>query len=186
MNNSLYGSYLTRTFTDIYGTLDKFKEDYENNGIRKTISDESLELLYYLLYGRYGNSHIASSDENQFGYKLFSVIFMYGPSWEKRLDIQNKVRNLTEDELTTGSKAINNRAMNDDSAPSTSSIRELDFINEQNTQTYIKSKLDAYGLQWDLLATDVTEEFLSKFKKLFITFVSPQGDLWYAQEDING
>ena len=46
-----------------------------NNG-----TDANATTLYYLLYARYGNSHIVNTDENQFTYKLFSTIFMYGPT----------------------------------------------------------------------------------------------------------
>lgn len=180
MNNlSYYGGFRTRKFTDIYGKVEDFITDYNNNGISPTISQESLTTLYYLLYARYGNSHIANSDENQFKYKVFSTIFMYGPAWEKRLDVQKKVRGFTEDDLITGSKQIVNHAFNPSTEPSTSTLQELTTINDQNTSSYKKSKLDAYGLLWNLLATDVTEEFINKFRKLFIQITSPDYPLLY-------
>ena len=87
MLNSLYGNYRTRKFTDIFPDVETFLQNYKNNGIQTTISDESATTLYYLLYSRYGNSHIANSDETQFKYKLFGTVFSYGPTWEKRLDM---------------------------------------------------------------------------------------------------
>lgn len=181
--NSLYGrSDRTRTFADIFGSLDIFIEAYKNNGIKSTISDENVSTLYYLLYGQYGNSHIANSDENQFKYKLFSIIFMYGPSWEKRLEIQENLRKLSNDELLLGAKQIYNHSFNPSSAPSTSSLEELETINEQNTSNYKRSKLDAYALLWDLLKSDVTNAFISKFKDLFKVIVEPELPLWYETE----
>ena len=64
--------YNTKKFTDIYETLNDFIYDYNNIGIPKIISVESASTLYYLLYGKFGNSPIANFDENQFKYKLFS------------------------------------------------------------------------------------------------------------------
>ena len=73
-NNSVYGNFRTRKFSDIYDKVEKFLDGYENSGIPKVLSDENLTTLFYLLYARYGNSNIASSDENQFKYKVYSTI----------------------------------------------------------------------------------------------------------------
>ena len=179
--STLYGNFRTRTFTDIYSTLESFKEDYSTCGIPTTLSDDSLSTLYYLLYARYGNSNIASSDENQFKYKVFSTIFMYGPAWQKRLDLQKKLINLEDDEVVKGTTAIYNTALNPGTQPSTQTLEELNYINSQNTTKYKKSKLEGYASLYSLIETDVTEEFIGKFKKLFITIVEPELPLWYAQ-----
>ena len=182
---SLYGNFRTRTFSDIYDTLDTFKIAYRESGIPVVLSDESLDTLYYLLYARYGNSNVASSDENQFKYKLYSTIYMYGPAWQKRLDIQTKLIGLSDDEIIKGSTAIHNTALNPSTWPSTQSLEELNYINQQNTTKYKKSKLEAYASLYALIETDVTEEFIGKFKKLFLTIVEPELPLWYTTEGDN-
>ena len=85
---SLYGNYRQVKFTDVYETADAFLADYGDIGLPKTITDTSATTLFYLLYGRFGNDIIASSDTNRFKYRLFSIIWQYGPAWEKKLDIQ--------------------------------------------------------------------------------------------------
>ena len=180
--DSVYGNYRTRTFTDIYPNVEDFIKDYTYNGIKTTITMDSITTLYYLLYARYGNSHIVNSDENQFKYRLFSTIFMYGPTWEKRLDVQNKLRGLTDKELIEGTKQINNHSYNPSTEPSTSDTEELPTTNEQTSTKYKKSKMDAYAILIALLETDVTEEFVAKFKKLFLSIVEPQNPLWYITE----
>lgn len=180
--DSLYGNFRTRTFAQIWDSVEDFLADYQAVGIKQTISTETATNLYYLLYARYGNSNIASSDENQFKYKLFSVIFMYGPTWEKRLEIQENVRSLTEDELRESAKAIYNHSFNPSTAPSTDTIDELPTINDQNVTKHRRSKTDGYALLMSLLETDVTAEFLDRFKKLFITVVEPELPLWYVTD----
>ena len=182
MNNSLYGNYRTRTFADIFPDYPTFAADVENSKLNK-LDPAHLEIAYYLLYARYGNNPIANSDENQFRYKLFSFLFMYGPTWSKRLDVQEKLRDLSEEEIITGSKAVFNHAANPSTSPSTSSLEELIYIDNQSTSNYKKSKLEGYSLLLSLLETDVTEEFIGKFKKLFITVVLPEMPLWYATEE---
>lgn len=175
--------YSTMLFSNIYPTVNEFIGDYEDVGIPTTIETQNVKTLYYLLYARYGNSPIANRDINQFKYKLFSTIFQYGPTWEKKLDIQNKVRNLSEEELMSGSKVINNHAYNPGDAPGTASLDELSYINDQSTQNYKKSKADAYMTLWSMLADDVSESFINRFKVLFKAFVLPEDPLLYYNEE---
>lgn len=184
--NKLYGNYVNRTFADIFPTVEDFIAEYKVSGLysdKSNISESNTNILYFLLYARYGNSTIASFDETQFKYKVFSTIFMYGPTWEKRLDIQHKVRNLNEEEIIKGSKRINNRSYNPSTMPTTNTLEELLTVNEQYVDGWKKSKLEGYANLLAIIDTDVTEEFISKFKKLFITVVQPNLPLWYKTEE---
>lgn len=180
------------TFTDIYNNAEDFVNDYKTSGlyidagndkdkISIKISDDSAKTLYYLLYARYGNSSIRNWDETQFKYKLFSTIFMYGPSWEKRLEVQAKLRALKEEELTLGAKQIFNHSYNPSTAPSTDTLDELTTINDQNVTKNQRSKLDAYNLLLSLLETDVTNEFLNKFKPLFMQIGFDEPDIFITE-----
>lgn len=180
---SLYGSYRQKNFTDVYDSVEKFLTDYNGVGLPTTISQGSAQTLYYLLYGRYGNDVIASSDINRFKYRLFGIIFQYGPTWEKRLEIQEKLRGLSEDEILTGSRQIYNNAQNPSTEPSTDTTDELQYINEQNVTKNRRGKLDAYAMLMELLRSDVTNELLTKFKTLFLTVIEPEEPLYYVSEE---
>lgn len=181
---SMLPQYSTILFTDVWESVNDFLYDYQNNGIPKTIDvAKSAQTLYYLLYARYGNNPIANRDVNQFKAKVMSIIFSYGPTWEKRLDIQAKLRNLTDDQILVGAKAIYNQALNPSDAPGTGTLEELDYINQQNTTNYKKAPMEAYGQLWELLSIDVTTEFINKFKVCFKTFVMPERPLVYVEED---
>ena len=172
----------TKLFSEIWEDKDAFLTDYNGVGIPTTISSTNATTLYYLLYARYGNNPIANMDEEQFKYKVMSIIFQYGPTWEKRLSIQQSLRGLTDSDLLQGSKAIYNHAYNPSQAPSTTALTELEYINDQNTTNYKKSKMEAYAQLWDLLAIDVTGEFLAKFQKCFKQFVQPERTFIYVTE----
>lgn len=186
----LYGNYRTRTLNDIYGDIDTFKTDfqyYAQVGLDpKFLNENTINTLFYLLCGKYGNSHIANADENQFKLKLFSYVFQFAPYWEKSLDIQNKLRNLTEDEIFAGYKQLTNHAYNPSTEPSGPNVvnGEITSVNEQHNTKFTKGKVNAYGELFYLLRSDVTEEFLGKFKRLFIYIVEPESPLWYVT-DIN-
>ena len=180
-NLSYYGGYRTRKFTDIFPDSATFENTANDIGIPLS-NINNKDLIYYLLYARYGNSHIAFSDETQFIYSLYMTIFQYGPTWEKRLDVQEKIRNLSDEELVKGGRAIYNHSFNPSSEPSTSTLEELLTINDQNTTNYKKSAIEGYALLLSVLETDVTEEFINKFRKLFIQVLSPDYPLLYTTE----
>lgn len=181
---SYYGRYRTRKFTDIFPDANTFLNEYNGNGIPTTINSESEltpTLLYYLLYANYGNSHIASSDENRFKYKLFSIVWQYAPTVDKELNIQKKLRTLSDDELIKGSKQIYNTASHPGTDPATTSEEELQYIDNQNTTNNMRGKLEAYEFLTSLLKKDVTAEFLNRFKDLFLKYVEPQEELLYGE-----
>ena len=146
--------YSTKNFDDLYPDVQTFMADYGTKGLPKTISDQNAQILFYLLYSRYGNSPIANYDENQFKVKLQATIWQFGPTWEKRLDIQDKLRKLTDSELSTGTtttnvstgtssgnstdtgSSIKNHALNPgeiNSQVTTLNGPELTYIDQQNT-----------------------------------------------------
>ena len=225
MNNpSMKPMYDTNLFCEIWESSDSFLADYNNTGteftnqVPTTISQQNALMTYLLLFSRYGNNPIANYDITQFKNKIFTLIWQYGPAWEKRLSMQEDIRNLTLQEITTGTKTdwssegtqsqnnsgtdttINNHAFNPSTAPSTQDTNELNYIDQQNVakgsntstisgtdskttgQVITKSKMDAYAQLWDLVATDVTNDYINKFKKCFKQFVAPERRMIYVTE----
>ena len=178
----------TKTFSEVFESYNDFYYYYLHCGIPTTIQSDvpdkesNLQTLYWLLYAKYGNNNITNLDETQWVYKVFSTIYKYGPTWQKKIELQANLRGLTNSELEQGAKAIYNHALNPETTPSTADLTELKYINEQNTTNYKKSKMDALTQLWNLIATDVTEEFLLEFKPLFKKFISPYTRL-YESED---
>lgn len=178
---SVYGNFRTKTFSDIYGSVDEFLAEYKTVGIPTTLTDDTAKTLYYILYANFGNSHIASSDENRFQYQLFSTIWQYGPTWEREVAIQKRLRELSEDDLLKGSTQIYNNAANPGTEPTTETLEELQYINNQNVTKNKKGVLEGYALLMSLLKNDVTTEFISRFKKLFIVIAQPELPLLYEE-----
>ena len=313
--NKMIPQYDTKLMTEVWSDASGFLTDYQNVGIPTTISNQNATTLYYLLYARYGNTPIANYDENQWKYKMFSIIFQYGPTWEKRLDIQttlrglqiadlidngsyralssqsgsetssktgsdNNTRTLNTTEKNTGTSAlantgtdttastgtqsvartgtvgttgetedIKNHAFNPSTAPAQNAYSPLSYINEQHatkndanstvtnnltdtttndlenqtthnttstttndlsrsdtgtitdaraitdstsaenssqnetTTVMTAGKLKAYEKLLELLETDVTGEFINKFKVCFKQFVMPERHMIYVTED---
>lgn len=192
MYETHFNIFNTRRFADIYNEPQALISDFNDSGFSSVFADANTSLtnIYCLLYARYGNSHIANSDENQFKYLLFAVIWQYGPSWEKRLQIQEKLRGLSLDDnsdIYKGSKAIYNSALNPSTAVASDDENggELPFVNSQNTTKYKKSKLDGLAYLNSLIETDVTKQFIERFKNLFIKVIKTDKPLLY-ETDLQG
>lgn len=176
-----FGTHPNYKFSDVFGSAADFKTISDETGIPQKITDDNMNLLFYLLYARYGNSTIASWDTNQFIYKVFSTVFMYGPAWETRLEVQDKLIALSKtNELFDGSENIVNHAKNPSTAPGTDSYEALPFIDDQTGGKWKKGKVEGYALLLQVLQSDVTKEFIDKFASLFIKVVEPNAPLFYT------
>lgn len=260
--SNMIPQYDTRIFTDVWEDVEKFIDDYKHVGIPALISDSNATTLYYLLFARYGNNPIANYDETQFKYKVFSIIFQYGPTWEKRLSVQSTLRGLQLSDLiddgglselfthtgnsssntsnagtnskvsssntsntgnvsTSGNNStenIKNNALNPGTTPAVNAYEPLTYINAQEatkkndllsgvttndlhsslagnessnisgnassvstdaannnvSRTLTAGKLKGYERLLALLDSDVTGEFISKFRVCFKQFVLPE------------
>lgn len=169
-------------FSQIWASDTDFINDYNACSIPTTITEQSAKLLYGLLIGRYYNSPINFDSIGQWKQQFMSVIYCYGPSWEKKLELQKKLRTLTDDEIFKGSRQMYNNAANpstpvmqaDNTEKGTLSDKELNFIKEQNVTLNERGKLEGYGYLYDLIVSDVTTDFLRRFDNLFLNCVSPQ------------
>lgn len=183
--NSMTPQYDTMLFCDVWDDAEGFVTDYKSSGLYSNvnkISDASASTLFYLLYAKYGNNPIANRDVNQFQYKVFSIIFEYGPTWEKELSIQKSLRDMTTADIQKGSFAMYNQALNTQNEPAADTTDPLKFINSQNTTRYTKSPLDGYAMLESLLSADVTKAFIDRFKVCFKTFVRPENPLLYVTD----
>ena len=154
-------------FEDIWESSTAFVNAYHTQSLPQELKDETITTLYYLLYGRYGSDCISGTNVRQWEYRFWGMVFQYGPAWEKRLQVQKRVRELSEDDLRDGDLSLNNLAYNPGTAPETTSTEVLTGIAQQNAGIKKRSILGGYSMLESSLATDVSEEFLEHFKDLF-------------------
>lgn len=178
----------TKLFCEVFESFNDFLYYYKNDidDSIKVFDDttqsglNTLKRIYYLLEARYANNPIANYDEHQFISKLFTIVFQYGPTWVKRLDVQEKLRAMTDPQLREGSQAIYDHLYNPTEIPPSET---MDYINERNKTKYTKSPLEGFAILEELLRTDVTNEFLNRFQKLFKQFVRPEKTWVYVTEE---
>lgn len=188
-SDTQYNNFRTRTFAEIFPDPETFSAFYQDCGLPpKLLSGTefgkyNITTIHSLLIAHYANSCIKSSDENRFKLEVMSIIFEYGPIWQKEMVMQDKILALTDDELLFSSKAIYNQARNPGTSPSTLSLTELTYIDNQNTTQHTKSKGEAYSALTAYIDPNVTSRFIDKFRKLFIVVAYSGESLFYVEED---
>ena len=183
-NNSYYGGFDTLTFSEVWPTADAFMADWEIFKVDCQLFDlttEDVRKSYFILASEYAFSHHIGS-KDQWKYMLFMRLCEYLPYLVKDLEIQSNLLKMNLDELREGSKAIYNSALNPGTPHTTTSTKELDYINSQNTTNYKKSKVDAWASLIQILDADLVKTFLNRFKNLFIKTAYPDWDLYYINK----
>lgn len=181
--------YDTPIFTEIWPDYASFSADYvtimSNIGALQTLLEANRKALYYLMYAKHGNDPIMNQDMTQFKYKFFAIVFEFGGQWQQKLAIQRKLESLSlnSDDIMIGNKNVYNRAMNPSTAPTTSTVDELPYINEQSTANTKRGTLDGLQYLWELLKATPTEDFIRKFSMLFAKFVRPERHIVFATDD---
>ena len=181
-NNSYYGGYDTSTFSEVYPSFDEWEADNEvfkdSLNFYGQLTEDTLKQIYYILASEYAFSHHIGS-RDQWKLMLWARVMEYGPYLKKELEVQREVLATDIENLREGGKAIYNTALNPGTRPTTGSLQELDYINQQNTTNYKKSKPEAYAILVELMNKNLIKDFVRKFKDLFITVCYPDYPLYY-------
>lgn len=182
-DQELFTNPWTKNLSDIFPDYESFVGAYTGSGLPNRFKDlDFLETIYFVLMGEYAASSIASMSEDLFKVRFLTLVHAYGPQLERELQIQDDLLKMSTEELMISSKAIFNTALNPSEAPSTDTIDELPYINQQNTTKHVRSKLDAYMLLEDLLNDNLIKDFINRFDHLFVRVLRTNNPLYYKTE----
>lgn len=164
------------TLSDVFPSLEAAKDKFKSYGFDALFpADFHWNVFWSLINGRHGLDEISVRGEQgpveRWGARFLGILWQYGPAWDKNIVLQDRFRNLSEEELERGSLQIASQALNPAKKPD-KTIPGIDMpivetINAQSTNQYKKNKADAYSSLLFLLKNDVTEPFLRRFDALF-------------------
>lgn len=185
MLEQLAPEYNRLTYADVFTSKTDFRTKLQDTGIIEDIliSNVFLEKLYFYLYAAHGNDCISMSDEAQWIYNVALITEANAPTYLKKLDVQKKLRALTDDELREGYRTLFNHAVNPSAKPSTDANDELKYINEQSVNKARKNKTAAYIELWESLRTDLLADFLHKYDKIFSKLASTADRMIYISDN---
>lgn len=176
--------YNVPVFDEVFDSAESLVDFCSESGLLESeISTAFVEKLWFMLYARYGNDPIVGADVEQWKYRLLMKINAYTPTFLKKEEIQKALRALDIDDLREGYKNIINRAINPSTKPSTDNTEELPYISEQNVNKGKRNKADAYFALWEVLKSNLWEEYISKFSGLFSKIASTSDRVFYIEEN---
>lgn len=181
LGSEIFSENWTKTLSELYPSYDIFFEDYQAIGLNAIPFKDNnfLRTIYLLLMGEYGSSAIMNMSEDLFRVRLFTRIMSYGPQFERELDVQKKLLELSDEDLQISAKAIYNTSMNPSQKPTTNSLEELPTVNQQSVTTHKRSQLDAWDYLGNLLDADLTRRFIKRFDGLFVVMLKTNNPLYY-------
>lgn len=171
-----------KTFSEIYNDADTFYKESNAYGFTQEIDEDSTKKVFYLLTARYGDCVTTGyTNEARWKMKLFSILWEYGPQWVRIMSVRTSLNALTEDEAKKGTTVLVNHARNPQNKPTN---EELEYVDDQNTTKYRKSRMEALELMDEAAKSNGTNEFLARFKVLFNPVLMPSDPLYvYGMED---
>ena len=181
---TMYSLFSNYKFIEVYPTVQDFKAEYQKIGLTKVLTDEYMTNLYILLCSRWGEAHISNNSVYNFKQQVCSTIYMYGPAWQKRLQLQKNLVGLNLSDIQVGDTKIYNHSYNPSTQPTTQYLNQLPTINEKNTAKIKKGKVQAIRDLWMMIQTDVTKEFIDRFEHLFIPIMALQRPALYDVEEL--
>lgn len=173
-------SKITFYFTDCFSDFASFKTaitDYTN----QVVDDGFLNKIYLKLCIKYAVSNIRFTIKEMFIYQFCSIFDDEFSKFKRRYDINQNLKNITIDNIKILNETISNQADNPNYTPDTPD-KALSYITAQNAVFNKINDLDAYIRQLETLMTEGFEEFINKFKELFVSFVDNE-PVFYCDND---
>ena len=158
INYSWYGAYRTRTFKDIFESSEDFKQCLNDSPLSLNISDDELAKIHYMLYAKYGNSHIASSDENQFKAKLQLNMYSYYPVYKRKKEAIEALLVKNEAELRAGQEFLTDNSGNSASS-ATGNTNSRNIENHAMNPGEMSAE---HGIDEDTMLTYINDQVFSK------------------------
>lgn len=175
-----------KTFLEVYPKYEDFTSDKTEFSFfaPNDVTDDYYQKTYYLIVSRYGDTPISGySDEARWRLRFWQVISEYLPEYQVKCEMQKTIRSMTLDEFAEAGKLVNNTALNPNTAPSDSSLDELQYINQQNVARRKLSQADAIQRKLSMLEDGMDDDLLDHFKDLFSVVMLTDVPLHVYQEE---
>lgn len=170
---------ITKRFIDAFpkfknedGTTDKYFWEtwlaspfYDAN-----LTEADLLDIYNHLMAQYYNWHFVYMDDLGIALNTFHIIHDYYPNCKERLNLVAQTRDLSLDEFKKSGLMINSQGSNPKIHTEMDEL--IDLVDSQNASFQLKSKEQALRAKFLALYDGVMDEFIDRFKPLFVKLYS--------------
>lgn len=155
---------ITIKFKDIYGSFEDFEKDL-------TIFDNYDKILYNYIYNYFCNSNIRYETIDAFKRHFLLEYENEKTRFVKQILMNEKIYNLSDDQIYLIEQGINNVANNDNSLVEDPFKTIIKFITSQNSYARNSNAFIAFNNYLNEIKNKMIFEFLDEFKKHFISVI---------------
>ena len=143
-----------------------------------TVTD--LQDIYNHLLATYYNWHYVYLDDLGIALNTMHIIHDYYPNCKERLKLVKDLRELTLDDFKKSGIMIDSQGSNPKTATDMDEL--IDLVDSQNASFQLKSEEQALRAKFNSLYDGVMDEFIDRFKNLFVKLYSGVNNYIYTND----
>lgn len=156
---------LKELFTSFYN-FTEIRDKYIVEPVNATETEQ--EIVYRLIFNDFCNCSVAFDTPNAFYRHFFLEYWNCCDEFVKRLNVIKQLRNLTLDEFKKEVESITNVANNDNAIVESPLTEIIPYITSQSSSVSRTNSAVAYARAISMYRDNEVNNFLRKFKKLFL------------------
>lgn len=135
-----------------------------------TLTEDDLKNVYNHLLAAYYNWHYVYMDDLGIALNTMHIIHDYYPNCKQRLALVSQLRELTVDDFAKSGITIDSQGSNPKVATDMDEL--IDLVDSQNASFQLRSTEGAIRAKFMALYDGVMDEFIDRFKDLFVKLYS--------------
>ena len=144
------------------------------------ISQDDIHHVYNHLMAAYYDWHFIYGDDIGIALNVMHMIEEYYPNVIKRLSIVNELREMTLDDFKKSGLNINSQGANPKIETDMDAL--IDMVDSQTASFQLKSDEQALRAQFNSLYDGIMEEFINRFKFMFVKLYNGVTDYIYVND----
>lgn len=145
-----------------------------------SLSVSDLRDIYNHLLAAYYNWHYVYLDDLGIALNTMHIIHDYYPNCKERLKLVKDLRELTLDDFKKSGIMIDSQGSNPKTATDMDEL--IDLVDSQNASFQLKSDEQALRAKFNSLYDGVMDEFIDRFKNLFVKLYSGVNNYIYTND----
>lgn len=142
-----------------------------------SLTEQDLSDIYNHLMAEFYNWHFIYPDDMGIAYNVMHIIEDYFPNVKERLSLLNQLRGMTLDNFKKSGIQITSTGSNP--KVETDMDELIDLVDSQNANFQLKSDEQAIRAKFFSLYDGVMQEFIDRFKPLFVKLYTGVSDYVY-------
>lgn len=178
MRKNYFNKPISKTFMQAFPTFESFFEVWKKSPFfTNNFTEDDLHHIYNHLLTAYYNWHFIYLDDVGIFLNVFHIIEEYYPNVKVRLELAEELRTMTVDEFKKSGLRISSTGSNPKIETAMDDLIKL--VDSQNADFQLRSQEQALRTKFSSLIDGIFEDFIERFRPLFIKLYNGLTDYIY-------